>query len=494
MSTHKFRRVLVVLYLIMVPILLLGTSIDPAATQDDPISDYIAQISPTNLTAVATDLVTLYGPRRPDIYSPYINANCNLGTTVYPKSNIQMSSDYVKGLFESMGYSPTLITMEEVPGGIGQNIYVTKVGSTYPNTYIEFGAHLDTVSGTPGGADNASGSTAVIELARVLKGYPNRYSMRFALWVGEELGVSASGSFFHIQQALSRGEIIKAGLNMDQIGWPDPTDPTGFMNEIWYDGSEAEHIADLFNQVRLDYGIDIGWKKTPGLGNSDEHAYWNLGQTAVSSAGGFGTYHPNWHDCSDTVSNINFTNVLRTAKQNLAVGLKLDAEVIGATSTPTSTPTSTTAGSITIGETNILGYDDSGNGGLLIAQQVMLSQNATVQSMSFYVTSPAGRLRLGIYDDASGKPGNLKAQTAEFTPTVGWNTQNVLSSTYLTAGTYWLAYLPESSNLHFRMTFSGSARWYSYPFGELPATFSSSPQSGSYHWSFFSTLSIGSSP
>ena len=144
-----------------------------------------------------------------------------------------MSSEDVKGLFEGMGYLPTSITMEAVPEGAGHNVYVTKVGSTYPNVYIEFSAHLDTINGTPGGNDNASGSTAVIELARVLKDYPNRYSMRFILWVAEEYdfsrGVAYYGSTYHVQQALACGEQIKAGLVMDHIGWPDSSDR--YMNE-----------------------------------------------------------------------------------------------------------------------------------------------------------------------------------------------------------------------------------------------------------------------
>ncbi|MBE7551495.1 MAG: M28 family peptidase [Anaerolineales bacterium] len=64
-----------------------------------------------------------------------------------------------------MGYSPASITMEELPGGAGHNVYVTKVGSTYPNVYIEFSAHMDTVTSSPGGSDNASSSATVIELA-----------------------------------------------------------------------------------------------------------------------------------------------------------------------------------------------------------------------------------------------------------------------------------------------------------------------------------------
>ena len=61
-------------------------------------------------------------------------------------------------------------------------------------------------------------------------------------------------------------------------------------------------------------------------------------------------------------------------------------------------PTFVSAQSITIGETNILPSADSGNGNLLVAQSTTLSQTATIQSLSFYVTTAGGNLRLGIYD------------------------------------------------------------------------------------------------
>ncbi|MBE7554299.1 MAG: hypothetical protein HS126_24855 [Anaerolineales bacterium] len=154
-------------------------------------------------------------------------------------------------------------------------------------------------------------------------------------------------------------------------------------------------------------------------------------------------------------------------------------------------PTPTVSGPITIGETNILSSDDSGNGNLLIAQQAVLSQNATLQSLSFYVASASGQLRLGLYDDAGGNPGTLRAQTTAFTPVVGWNTRNVVTPVQLPAGTYWLAYLAQSNNLHFRVALTGSARGYSYSFGAMPTTFSSSPMSASVHWSLYATLLNG---
>jgi hypothetical protein len=299
----------------------------------DPIPGYLQQIAAANLSTVATDLVTLYGPRREDAFSPYIDGACTSSGTIYSMSTVDMAADYIKSQFLSMGYPPVSMTVETLPDGAGQNVSVTKIGNTFPDVFIEFGAHYDTVAGSPGGVDNASGTTAVMELARVLKDYPNRYSMRFILFAAEEYssrrGAAYYGSDIHVQQALARGEQFKAGLVMDLIGFPNPGDPTGYMNDLSYSDAESQRIADLFDQVRTQYGIVIGFRKSLGILSSDEHAYWENGQVAVSSGGGSVYYRPNYHGCGDTVANIDFTNVQRVTAQNLAVGLKLDAEPFG---------------------------------------------------------------------------------------------------------------------------------------------------------------------
>ena len=158
------------------------------------------------------------------------------------------------------------------------------------------------------------------------------------------------------------------------------------------------------------------------------------------------------------------------------------------TFTPTFTATSINTGPVLIGETDIVGIDDYGNANLLIAQQADLGQSGTIQSLSFYVTSTSGQLRLGIYADAGGRPGILLAQTAAFTPVIGWNTRNVITPVFMPAGSYWLAYLPQSNSLHYRVELTGTARGYSYSFGALPNSFSSSPMSADVHWSFYATI------
>jgi hypothetical protein len=148
--------------------------------------------------------------------------------------------------------------------------------------------------------------------------------------------------------------------------------------------------------------------------------------------------------------------------------------------------------SLTIGETNILSDDDSGNAGLLLAQSTTLGQTATIQSMSFYVTTASGNLRLGLYDatGTNGGPGNLLASTAEITPTTGWNTVNVTTPVSLSPGNYWLAFTPSSSSLHCRHTYSsGTGTWYPYTYGAMPSTFSSYTSTMTSHWSLYATFS-----
>ena len=152
------------------------------------------------------------------------------------------------------------------------------------------------------------------------------------------------------------------------------------------------------------------------------------------------------------------------------------------------------AGTITIGQTSVLTTADGGNANLLLAQSATLSQTATIQSMSFYVTAAAGQLVLGVYNSVNGGPGQRLASTGAFTPIVGWNTQPVTSPVSLAPGTYWLAYFPSNNSLAFVVANTG--QWY-----EDPMTFSVS-MPGAFvsthgdvgNWSLYATFSPRGNP
>jgi carboxypeptidase Q len=91
---------------------------------------------------------------------------------------------------------------------------------------ILVGAHLDSWDLATGAVDNGSGTLAVLDAARALAEHARRTgetplrTIRFAFWMGEELGLY--GSRHHVQQRLASGELERyvAVLNMDVIGEP----------------------------------------------------------------------------------------------------------------------------------------------------------------------------------------------------------------------------------------------------------------------------------
>ena len=156
------------------------------------------------------------------------------------------------------------------------------------------------------------------------------------------------------------------------------------------------------------------------------------------------------------------------------------------------TPTPT----ITIGQTSVQTTADGGNANLLLAQTATLSQTATMQTMSFYVSAAAGELVLGIYDSVNGAPGQLLASTGAFTPKVGWNTQPVTNPVALASGTYWLAYFPSDSRLSFFIG-QGAGKWVgkTVTFSpSMPNTFVQATVAGAGGWSFYAALTPGGTP
>lgn len=77
---------------------------------------------------------------------------------------------------------------------------------------------LDATSDAPGANDDGSGTSAVIELARVMATRPTEATIVFAAFAGEEQGLYGSNHFAEV--AKQAGWNIQGVLNMDIIGSP----------------------------------------------------------------------------------------------------------------------------------------------------------------------------------------------------------------------------------------------------------------------------------
>lgn len=141
-----------------------------------------------------------------------------------------LAGEYIRQRFEGMG-------LQAFPGGYfqpfqfyhrwtktayeGRNLIAYAAGTVYPDRYIVLSAHYDHV-GLQGGQihngadDNASGASALLELARYFAAHPPRHSIIFAAFDAEELGLQGAAAF--VDEPPVPLEHIRCNLNMDMIG------------------------------------------------------------------------------------------------------------------------------------------------------------------------------------------------------------------------------------------------------------------------------------
>ena len=164
--------------------------------------------------------------------------------------------DYIASKFTEFGYDPVVFDPFQTVGGeppiqlcYGNNVIATKVGSVFPEQQIIIGGHFDAVSVSPGADDNASGTAAVLECARVLQDIDTRMTFIFIAFDGEELGLV--GSVHYVDGAVERNDDIVVMVNADMIGYWDNSDSASL-----YTGPETAY-ALLWDQLGGEYaGLD----------------------------------------------------------------------------------------------------------------------------------------------------------------------------------------------------------------------------------------------
>jgi len=172
-------------------------------------------------------------------------------------------------------------------------------------------AHLDHLGVGPnvkgdaiynGADDDASGSTAVLELARALKQRKRpRRTILFVLFGSEELG-GFGNNYFLKHSPIPLNQIV-ANLEFEMIGRPDPEIPA---NSVWMTGYERSNLGAELSK----HGANIVADPRPKqkfFQRSDNYALAKQGVVAhtISSFG----LHPDYHQPSDDLSHLDFTHM-----------------------------------------------------------------------------------------------------------------------------------------------------------------------------------------
>ncbi len=233
------------------------------------------------------------------------------------KPGNKLAADYLLAAYKSFGYDAQQQCFENrtALGGKTCNVIATLKGTENPELVYVVGSHFDSVPVGPGADDDTSGTTALLEAARMLAKHPQAATIIFASYTGEEAGLLGSREFVRVAQANKMN--IVGVLNNDMIGWANDN---RMDNTIRYSNDGIRDIqhaaASLFTRL-ITY--DARWHR-----GTDATAFFEAYGDIV---GGIGSYpvlgNPNYHQATDLLETINHQQVVETGKATAATLMML---------------------------------------------------------------------------------------------------------------------------------------------------------------------------
>jgi hypothetical protein len=242
---------------------------------DPRIQAMVAQVSPVDLKAYDTRLVG-FGTR---------NDFSERSSTA--QRGVFAARDWIRktleGFAKASGGRMTVALNTYVqpktartPRAVTESSIIATLRGAQPGRTYVMSSHYDDCNGdctngtrnAPGADDNGSGTSAVIEAAKVMARHHFRGTIVFAIFDGEELGLWGSNHF--ARQLKAQGTDVVADLNNDIIGTPNA--PAG---------SPDSFRARLFSEA-LPVGTDV--ERTNELGTENDSPSRELARFVKSTA------------------------------------------------------------------------------------------------------------------------------------------------------------------------------------------------------------------
>lgn len=292
-----------------------GTSFTGPLPPVTPAQDSLAEELRRDVTALAKDI----GERNLD----------------HPKALAQ-SADYIEQQLQKAGLRVTR-QKYEVHDQACFNLSAEIKGTS--DEIILIGAHYDSVQGSPGANDNASGAAALLALARrMAKEHPQR-TLRLVAFVNEEppyFQTDEMGSVVYAKAAKARGDKIAAMLSIETIGcYSDEPDSQRYPKpfNLFYP-SQGNFIAfvgnvgsaDLVKRIVAKFRHDVRFPSEgaallgsiEGVGWSDHWSFWESGYKALMVTDTAPFRYSWYHTANDTPDKLDYARTARVVE-----GLKI---------------------------------------------------------------------------------------------------------------------------------------------------------------------------
>jgi Zn-dependent M28 family amino/carboxypeptidase len=190
------------------------------------------------------------------------------------------------------------------------------------------GAHYDSVSGSPGANDNASGVAGLLALARRFAGKPCGQTLRFVAFVNEEppyFQTEEMGSLVYAKRCKERGDKISAMISLETIGYFSdspgsqkyPSAGLGFFypskgNFVGFVGNTSSRalLRAAVSAFKKEQKLPCQGAALPaaisGIGWSDHWSFWECGYPAIMVTDTAPFRYPYYHMSSDTPAKLDY--------------------------------------------------------------------------------------------------------------------------------------------------------------------------------------------
>ena len=249
--------------------------------------------------------------------------------------------DWLYDTYRGMGFDSVFLhdftfVHQDTLRETSDNVIAIQWGQVYPDEYVVCGAHYDSYNKTPGhpdslyapGADdNASGTSGIIETARLLSQCKFERSIMYCGWAAEEVGLKGSAVF--AKDCADQRLDIVGYFNLDMIGYLEEGHRL-HVNLMYTtrDSLIADYVYDFSHVYYPDMPI---WQSWLVGGDSDYSSFNRNGYAAVHPFEDTHHCSPYIHTTSD-VMGVSVNN-MDQAKRFTELNLGLVATLAGLVST-----------------------------------------------------------------------------------------------------------------------------------------------------------------
>ena len=311
------------LLLIAILVALVGTLVWILRTTHMPLKSFTGQLAPLTSEEAETS-------QRLSQHVQFLSETVG-ERNLLKAGTLEAAADYLRTSLEQAGYAVTEQSYS-VQNHQVRNLEVKLVGSKNSGETVVVGAHYDSVQGSPGANDNASGVAAVLELAHLLRGFTPRKTIRFVLFVNEEapyFQTESMGSVVYAKQLHADQVPVSAMISLETIGY-------------YSDAQGSQKYPDLLDLLYPKRGNFIGFVGNPssrgllhavvrrfrettrfpsegiaapeqwsGVGWSDHWSFWQENYPAIMVTDTAPFRYPYYHTAHDTANHVDFARMSR---------------------------------------------------------------------------------------------------------------------------------------------------------------------------------------